>query len=886
MEYEREESIGYITGEQAALQFFQKGMTAAFSIGFDGLMNGFEIPGTENFLGGFEGIGGFMGENPLAMGLESMFSGMVQGNFNSWVNAFELDGNGGWDWNGEAYTEGAWGKGAWAGYVGSFVGSSVTSAVNGAINNVDLQGFDTGGQEIIKSLQNNVGKISSTIGGIAGEAFGAILDGEFTLNILNVSDILSFFIPDEKPDGMSQKEYDNLLRIRNRTNIGLLEVGLGFNERNEFGLRSRIGSGGANINITALMRGFRALGRIDEINTLAIEAKAEEDQRLLAEVEQAQTSEQPPIINDPNVQSTENNEPNAGNIVEEGNEVSLDSFVEESNGEITEEDVRELERQIAELDDTPENKFQKLIRSIHGEDSVRRRKAVDLLIQLIGEEDVNKASGFMKDMVQEEGLVAYDFMKFALEVIEAGEITQEAVQSLKVDVDQVTQLSDDFKAALSEAIGLSKAELLDAIRLNNNTDISTFNERISILQDAGLINDHMIFNPFDQDNFDENQLAELAARQRILEDNALAMSRMILVQEGDKRYFYIIDNIVDQDWVDDNPENDEGAWSKTEANVYKVEVRSNDPSIPEGISWQDGALVIDQNQFPSMEGLSGTQWIAAVNAYRENIFNNDNLVGKAGDLYFTANREEGGESLGISIEDARHAGYRQRVYDSLMNRISTKAGDFFDENNNLIPSKLFNVGNDRSWRTLVNQYEQLMADPKYQALETLRDNGYSIIRSNTWCNVGARGYAFEYYEYYKDQMNFNSQSEFTSAVGNSLNPITDTLGYHDAFVKVSLEYAALWGKTNALSFGRMFSTNGKPGHISMFTNIGMNNGDSSLYADNDVYEYYFSNIGEWNGYNITLNRAWGAYTDVETGLRNLNRFKKNVQFFVLAPEIR
>jgi hypothetical protein len=27
MEYEREESMGYITGEQAALQFFQKGMT-------------------------------------------------------------------------------------------------------------------------------------------------------------------------------------------------------------------------------------------------------------------------------------------------------------------------------------------------------------------------------------------------------------------------------------------------------------------------------------------------------------------------------------------------------------------------------------------------------------------------------------------------------------------------------------------------------------------------------------------------------------------------------------------------------------------------------------------------------------------------------------------
>jgi hypothetical protein len=58
MEYEREESIGYITGEQAALQFFQKGMSAAFGIGFDGDER--LRDSRQSFLGGFEGIGGFM----------------------------------------------------------------------------------------------------------------------------------------------------------------------------------------------------------------------------------------------------------------------------------------------------------------------------------------------------------------------------------------------------------------------------------------------------------------------------------------------------------------------------------------------------------------------------------------------------------------------------------------------------------------------------------------------------------------------------------------------------------------------------------------------------------------------------------------------------------
>jgi hypothetical protein len=786
---------------------------------------------------------------------------------------------------------GSLGENALASYVGGVVNIGVKGLVEGLINNIDLKGIETGGAEIIQGLQNNVSKISSTIGGLAGEAVGSLIDGEFSINLLNLADFLAF-LPGEQSEGMSDDLFSHLQKIKNNSSMGLFELNIGVRD-DKAGVRSRIGSGGASINIMGLIQGFHSLGRLGAINAAAIEA--EEEQRLIQELaeEALQNSSTEPELTDPETYPSSNEEPNQRE--QESNEEppgeSLTSFLGEETGEITEEDVRNLQQQIDNLDDTPVNKLGKLMKAIHGKDFIRKQKAIDLLTQLIGEENVNKASDFMKDMVLEEGLIAYDYMKFALEVIEAGKITKESVKALKMDVEEVADLSDDFYDALSTAIGLQKSELLDAIRLKNNADINAFNETMLDLQERGLINDHMIFNPFDQDNFDANQLAEMAARQRVIEDNALAMSRMIMVKEGDKRYFYIIDNRVEDEWIDDNNENDAGAWDKLDANVYKVEVlqvenKNGDmvyDSIPEGISWSEGALVINQNQFPNLEGLNGRALMDAINNYRENIFNPDNLVGKAGDTYFTNNRDSNAESLGISFENARFAGYAQREYDALMAQISSKAQSFFDENNNLIPSKLFNVGNDKAWAGLVSRYQSLMKDPRYQDLLTLRENDYAVMNSNTWCNVGASGYA---YDYYRDGIGFSNQGELTSIVSRSLNPVTDTLGYHNAFVEVSLDYAALWGKTNALSYGRMFGSNGRPGHISMFSDIGPNSGNSKLYSGNDIYEYFFNNIGEWNGYNIPMSRAWGPYVNEETGLRDINRFKHNVEFFVLAPGLR
>jgi hypothetical protein len=47
-------------------------------------------------------VGSFKGFGILAEGLENLGKSIIKNNFNSWVNAFELDGKGGWDWNGES----------------------------------------------------------------------------------------------------------------------------------------------------------------------------------------------------------------------------------------------------------------------------------------------------------------------------------------------------------------------------------------------------------------------------------------------------------------------------------------------------------------------------------------------------------------------------------------------------------------------------------------------------------------------------------------------------------------------------------------------------------------------------------------------------------------
>jgi hypothetical protein len=211
MEYEREESIGYITGEQAALQFFQKGVTAAFSIGFDGLMDGV--------------VGSFKGFGILAEGLENLGKSIIKNNFNSWVNAFELDGKGGWDWNGEAYQESAWGSGALGMYASAFV---TPMAQRGATDFFTQDGTGLDLAENVFGVEN-LKALGSTLGSLTGEFASYLFDGEFSVNVLDMSDLT----------GGAVKQ-------------GLFEL--------SFTGKSRIGGGGANLGgLTGILNSLEAI---------------------------------------------------------------------------------------------------------------------------------------------------------------------------------------------------------------------------------------------------------------------------------------------------------------------------------------------------------------------------------------------------------------------------------------------------------------------------------------------------------------------------------------------------------------------------------------------------------------------------------------------------
>jgi hypothetical protein len=844
------------------------------------------------------GLMGIAGDNWFGKAGAQLFNQVVSNSANGYIDAHSLEVEDGkvvgWHFDGDQWAESVVGQNALASYVGGIVEMGVTDFVDGMINNIDLQGFDLGGQDIVRGLQRNVGKISRTIGGLVGEGVGSLIDGEFSINLLNLADLLAF-LPGDKTDDMSDDFFKKLQNLKNNSSMGLFELNIGVRP-DKAGIRSRIGTGGAGINIMGLVEGFVALGRIGDINAAAIEAREEQRNNESAINRQEESREE-------NESIVEGNETEEDSIEDTQERSSLNDFVEQEQGLISGEEFKEFKESLDDLDSLPSTAAEKLWQVFYEDGGAEKKKTIDLLVELIGKDKVDLASGFMKDLVLEEGLIAYDFLHFALEAINSGEITEEKVEELAQQVDSVVTLRHKFEEVFKVAIEMDKVDLLNAISDGTNQDISDFNTKMKFMQNLGIINNHMIFNPFDQENFDQNQIDEMAARRRVIENNALAMSRMILVQEGDKQFFYIIDNRVKDDWLQrdryEEDKNGDQSWSKLDANVYKVEVQTagRDKGLPEGISWHNGALVIVQNSnTPTFEAQDASVWLEAMHKNSRSIFNNDNLVGKSGDSYFRENRDPNGRSLGISLEEGRMAGYVPRRKSSIVGTLSAiqdslpnspwlndknHIGGLLAARNTFGLSNIISKIRNKNISALAKQYQDLVTSQSYNHLQVLKENGYVILNSNTWCNVGAAGYA---YEYYQSGMGYDNASAMSQSVAQSLSK--NTLADSNAFVSVSLDYAALWGKTNALSYGRMFSTGGRPGHISMFSDIQRNSGDSSKYVEDDIYEYYFSNIGEWNGTNLNLAQVWGSYNDYSTGLRDLNRFKHKVDFFVLAPGIR
>jgi hypothetical protein len=233
---------GYIIPEQALLQVGQTLLKAGVQTVMSGVMSGFggadalnetatKIAGDtgksitdvlasmdplEKF--GLGGLMGLAGDNWVGQAGAQLFNQVVSNTANGFIDAHSLEVEDGkvvgWHFDGDSWGDRVFGENALASYVGGVVNIGVKGLVEGLINNIDLKGIETGGAEIIQGLQNNVSKISSTIGGLAGEAVGSLIDGEFSINLLNLADFLAF-LPGEQSEGMS----DDFLVICRRSRI-------------------------------------------------------------------------------------------------------------------------------------------------------------------------------------------------------------------------------------------------------------------------------------------------------------------------------------------------------------------------------------------------------------------------------------------------------------------------------------------------------------------------------------------------------------------------------------------------------------------------------------------------------------------------------------------
>jgi hypothetical protein len=902
MEYEREESMGYIIPEQALLQVGQTLLKAGVQTVMSGVMSGFggadalnetatKIAGDtgksitdvlasmdplEKF--GLGGLMGLAGENGIAKGLFSVANQGMSNVLNGLIQGTEItlddDGNfEGFRFNGRTFENMTVGEGALGGYLSSFVGTASTQMFQDLLPKVDLGDFGID----LKMDTSKINALGSTLGGLMGELASVAADGEFTMNLLNLSDLMIWF------GGMGTKEAQNY-------SMGLFEFGIGVNDQGNLVSRSRFGTGGAKLNLASNWGVWDQIGSVLNVNRDVQEAEKvleairdggpntfDGDSEVsidLIEMLAAEEDRLRPMVSPQRLAAGQENL---------DFELPLPKMPAETAWEREErervEERQQLEGEISEIIEDFQNLDRESLRRDPDGQEVEEQTIEDTIARLreylnvpSGDDDkglVDLAEEFLRDKIDED-VQAFDFDKVARERLLQEDATS-LLADLKQAVEDVNTLSSLYNAAQVRAftdINEGKDGFLSDVE-NGLYEYGEYNSLISQLQEDGLVDTYVLFNPFRPDIIETLQTAMNDANAALINDQNLIHSRRSMIRvDGEIKFLY-----------------SDATQDPGNADIYEVgtKVSGRYDSMPEAAFWTvpPGA----GNDF-------ATGWAQGFFQFIHNLENPPPVSTYTSSRVMVA--AENATNGPITAEDVFAVGYMLREIDHqrLIQRNALKDEDQYDrftlpkyQDNGLLGGfgdffdwvhHSWKHATDQGYRETYDQAEaeieaiknrssyingQMVEAGRWQQFEDLNRNGIEVLDSATWCNVGT-GQRVWFYENYPNgdpQRAAEAQIALTASLGS------DTLSDSPHFGKVSFDTMLLWGKLNALAVGRMYGAAGASGHLSSSYNVRI---VTDPVTDKQRIETYWSNIGAHNHEQAPTSVAWWKHLDNELNTLN------------------
>jgi hypothetical protein len=870
MEYEREESMGYIIPEQALLQVGQTLLKAGVQTVMSGVMSGFETwdaVADPKHIGG--GLMSWAGDNGVLKGILSAGNQGVTNVLNGLIQGTEItlddDGNfEGFRFNGRTFEKMTVGEGALGGYLSSFVGTASTQMFQDLLPKVDLGDFGID----LKMDTSKINALGSTLGGLMGELASVAADGEFTMNLLNLSDLMIWF------GGMGTKEAQNY-------SMGLFEFGIGVNDEGNLVSRSRFGTGGAKLNLASNWGVWDQIGSVLNVNKDIKKAQNVRksirdggentfngDSEVSADLIEILFYEEEAAKPTPSARPRISNIPSLG-------DPTLPTFPVETPEQKAQREEQERKQQ----------EFKEDVAKIEALSEEEQLAAIKELIEkgikgIDTSYSLENAEGFMKKYVTEEDLVAFDLDSVMQRALSESANLEEAIQRLVSEVADVNNLSASIDALVHHLnvvekdtqTHLSKSEVLRRLILKTDGYINQYNDKIKELQSRGVVSTHWLFNPFDQD-FQSNMAALQQSNEKVILEQNLIHSRTLIMQENGTEYIYQIDSQMPgpNSEIDDPTDI---SIARMNSKVYRFKSFGGAPegSFWSGGDWNQGYYqfstdVLEILQDPSKyqeyiveSNIAGQTKVSLPSSItgRDNPLEVDIMDGSH--VLIEASKNDLNQD--ITVVDAYLSGFVPRkisYLESAVYKAQTGRDTYVDYEEGSIIGGLYEMGRaidglwkyqtDSAYKKAVDDLEGYKASAKYKVFEALNNNGYAVMRSQTYCDsvTGQRSLSYT----------ADSASQYVQDLiaGSSRYDKFENDPY---MASISFDYAVLLARTSAFVLGQLSSHEGESGHVNQLLDM--------TYDTNGTPRYYFANGGEWNGVRLNAMLAW--YRSTTEQLKN------------------